>query len=461
MRMIKLPMAVFTLLLGISAGIAADDKFVVPENDLPEALVHGRRVAFTRNGAVVVAKEERWLFDLGLNYATPGWQEWGTQIRRSDVKDMWQADPQTPDLLTTRGSLFSINSDKRFQFSQQSRIVPGGLQLNYDIVPLTKQTLEGFGLVCHLPVAETPKAKVVMWPGFSEVVLPEQNDDAVLANVTARAAVLYVSGKPRCAFIGRRGMAWSVYDDRKWRLNLFRIVARDPALLEPLNRGESARFSAELLLGEAAVHTIPLERGHCEVDRYGRLALFTPTGKLLEGGVASGGSSVQWLYETAEPASEMNDTLPVEPFQAHGKGVLGEKAVTYDVEAAEEETTVKTTFRFRGVLDAQERDSIKATFAIPQVRLVGPPEPALLNKPKDEAMAAEESVFGHAMTATSEQGVILTLESQTPWELQTLDVEGTPCFVLTAEARRGEDGDYETSVRFSMLQGEETGEEHP
>lgn len=89
----------FGLWSGPSLG--ESDRFIVPEDDLPEAMVNGHRVAFTRNGAFAVSKDGRWLFDGGLSYATPGRVEWGTQVRRSGTRDRWQLEGKDKRVLLT------------------------------------------------------------------------------------------------------------------------------------------------------------------------------------------------------------------------------------------------------------------------------------------------------------------------------------------------------------------------
>jgi len=240
-------MATVLLFLAIPSA-AAEDGFVFSDDDLPEARIAGHRIAFTRNGAIMVALNGHWLFGVGLGYTTTNWSEWGTQVRRAHARDSWEPEGPAGKGMRTEGTLFDSNRVPHFKFVQRARLIPGGLRLEYEVTPLEARKVKGFGIVVQCPVAETLPARFDFWPGFVGLALPEKQKQAVLINTRSRAAVLHLAGGPRAAVVGDRELAWSVYDDRTWHLNVFRLVGWDAKATATLSQGRSATFICDLLL---------------------------------------------------------------------------------------------------------------------------------------------------------------------------------------------------------------------
>lgn len=456
--------AVLMGLVGVACSLtwATEEKarILTPEDDLPTAIVGDYRVDFTRNGAFVVSRNGRYLFDGGLIHAVPEWSEWGTQIRRSDHSDSWELDPQHRTRLVTRGTLFDLNRNERFAFVQQVEPRPRGLRFSYDVTPLAQRELANFGLVLHFPIAETANRWVTFWPGFHGALMPAEFQAEALESCRARAATIWTSDRPRLAVVGDDDMDWTVHDDRRWGLNTFRLIGSHGAVTESLGRGDSASFSFEVLLGGAVSSRLPLGPGGCESDRYGRFAIFLGGTKIAEGGLAWEGEPVRWLYETAAPAdarpSEMSWEVAALSNAADGQGT----SVTYSMGLrAESDAEVAVTYTVLEPAREQLRGSVKLLLAVPASEVVSAPA----TETSDDAVArraqgaAQRGGLRHTTQVAYRSGATLQLMADQPWAITEATVSEQECHMLSISTHKTEDGGLTASVRLRLVMGQTTG----
>lgn len=425
--------------------------FIVPEDDLPSAIVNGCQVVFTPNGAFAVAKDGRWFCDGGLSYATPGWTEWGTQVRRSHPQDTWHLEGQDARVLVTRGTLFDWRRTERFRFTQRAEIISDGLRFEYDITPLARQAQE-FGLTLHFPVRQMANACVVFPPGLQATVLPEEFGTGALRQATATVAEVYGAGEARVAVVGPRAMTWQLLDDRAWNECTFRIVGRDPTLAGPLNEGKSVSFSFELLLGDAIAHSIPLGAGRCEIDRYGRLAVWSAAEKLIEGGLVLDGSSPEWLYELAQPSLSRVQETADEALTLSGTVLLGKNWATYDVMAVRDKESVAVTYAVSRLPGSSKPEDIAVAFVFPGSSAGSRIEAQASTSRPPQSMG--EDLQGNSpryvATVAYREGLELKLVSTCPWDSRNMTIDDEPLSVLATRTRHRENGIEEAQIRFSM-----------
>ena len=440
--------------LWVSAPCHAEgDMFVVPPDDLPVAMVGAYRVAFTRNGAFVVSRNGHWLFDGGLSYAMAGSSEWGAQIRRSDARDTWHLKDQGGRVLVADGTLFDITGIARFKFIQRTEIIPGGLRLHYEVTPLEKRTLQEFGLMLRLPVAETRDAWAAFWPGFVQAELPTEFGSSVLQEAASRGSVLYVSSESQVAAVGQATLAWRLGDDQPTRSNAYRLIGGDMGLLGPLGQGQTVPFSFEILLGNGVARALPLDQGYCDVDRYGRLAVRASADKLIEGGLMLGSPSVQWLCARSEPSSDVKRAEDEWTATASGDADVDLEKCTYEVNLSAPQKGAIAIYRVRPALAKDAGDvmgNILVGFAVPKPTVVSAPT---LDGPT--AANSDTAPGGHSICTAkliSRDGMTVELGSDSPWSLADTKLDGTDCFLLSTKLHQEEGGVREAQIRISTHQ---------
>jgi hypothetical protein len=316
------------LMLCVSCGTAAADQFVLSEDDLPEAVAGEYRVAFTRNGAITIAREGKWLFDAGLGYMVSGWSEWGTQIRRSSPTDGWTVEGNGEALLF-KGTLFDTGSKPRFTFSQRVEIIPGGLRVNYTMTANDKRPIEAAGLAAHMPAELYGGGAVEFRPGLSHMGLPKLAGKSVMGAANGRMAVL-LGGDAIAGFLGHTSLRWQLLDDREWNLNTFRIIGWDETFAAKLSLGGPAEFGCDILLGDMARERAVVGEVECVLDAVGWAAVSVAGQARLRGGLArfaEGG--LEFLTGTAGTAK-------------------GDAGAAFDVSCSKDEEEATLTYRWLG-----------------------------------------------------------------------------------------------------------------
>jgi hypothetical protein len=427
--------------------------YLVPADDLPVAMVGAYRVAFTRNGAFVVSRDGRWIFDGGLHYATTGLSEWGTQIRRSGAKDIWRLDEKDDRLLVTDGTLCDSNGTARFTFTQRTKIIPGGLSFFYEVTPLEKRPLQEFGIALHLPAAEAGGVWASFWPGFLGASLPRRFDPSVLQEATGRASVLYVSNEIRGAVVGRCSLAWKLGDSREPEANAYRLIGRDTALVAPLGEGKTVTFSFDILLGNAAARTISLEDGYCDVDRYGRLVVRSSTDKLIEGGLMLFGPSVRWLCVRSEPGYDGQQASNEWAAAAWGNADVDPNKYAYEVKLSAPEQGAVVVYRARPTQAGNAGDAtanIQVGFAV--LKSTGGAPPALDAPGNSGADPAAQTPRIYRARLACADDTTVELGSDNPWSLAETKCGGVDCFLLSTNMRKTEGGIHEARIQVSAHQ---------
>ena len=272
------------LLICVSCGTAVADQFVLSEDDLPEAVVGEYRVAFSRNGAITIAREGKWLFDAGVGYMVSGWSEWGTQIRRSSPTDGWSVEGNG-DALVFKGTMFDTKNTPRFTFSQRVGLINAGLRVHCTLTPNDKRPIEAAGLVAHCPVELHGGGAIEFLPGLSRVELPKLEGTSLIGTSKGRMAAISSDG-PVASMLGRSSLQWQLFDDRAWNLNTFRVLGWDESLAKKLSLGESAEFEYEILLGDNARERVDVGDMKCALGPVGWTTVFVAGQARLRGGPA-------------------------------------------------------------------------------------------------------------------------------------------------------------------------------
>ena len=446
----------------VSAG-GGESTLVAPEDDLPRATVKDFEIAFTRNGAFVVSKSGRNLFDCGLVYATPDWADWGTQIRRSAHGDVWHLTGEGVRELVTRGTLFNVERKELLKFTQRTTPIPGGLRFAFEITPLSARKVQHLGVVLHFPVATTAGADVAFWPGFSAVTLPNDRQAAVLHVGNGRGAVLRLSGNPVVSIIGPAGAAWHIFDDRTWNMNTFRLLASDAALLKYLGEGKKVLFSFDIMLGGSGSDEVPVGPGKSCVDPYGRLVIRTDGTKILEGGVSVAGEPVQWFAEQTKPAAAGVRPADGRTWKASGLATFADTTIAYDITTKAEAGSALVTYQLRPQADKPLAERVSLTFAFPEALAAGVPEtvssPETLAGPTSGTPADKQ--FRHTVTVNCGKGRILRLAAGKSWTMSKGPVNGQECFLLTTPLVETQDGLLVGKVQFAMSTAEAKTNENP
>lgn len=446
----------------VGAG-GGESTIVTPEGDLPHARVKDFEIAFTRNGAFVVSKNGQNLFDCGLVYASPEWAEWGTQIRQSARRDVWNLKGEEVKELITRGTLFSIKRTELLKFIQRTTPIPGGLRFTFEITPLSARKVQHLGVVLHFPVARTSEAEVAFWPGFSAVTLPKECQQAVLHYGSGRGAVLRVSGKPVVSIVGPAGTAWNIFDDRTWNLNTFRLIASDATLLKDLGEGRKVLFSFDIMLGGSGSSVAPLGAGKCVVDPYGRLSIRTAGIKLLEGGVSSAGESVLWFAEQTQPVAALVQTADGKTWKSSGLATFAGTTVEYDITTKAEAGSAFVTYQLRPQAEKPFAGQVSLTFALPEALAAGVPKTVSSPEtiPGSTPVTPADKQSRHVVTVNCGKGLVLRLAAGRLWTVSKGLVNEQKCFLLTTPLAESQDGLLVGQVQFAVSKTETKTEKDP
>jgi len=437
----------------LSASAAEESpQLVVPGDDLPYAVTGGYRIDFTRNGAFVVSRDGHYLFDGGLVYTSPDWKEWGTQIRKSDDVDSWQTDPlENAPKLQVHGTLFDFNRNARFTFAESAEVIPGGLRLSYGITPLEKRQIGAFGVTLHFPVAETADARAVFSPGLDSVAMPKDLEGATIYSGTARAATVAVAAKPRVMVAGSGSIGWRLLDYRTWGVNAYWLVGMDSALRQPLSRGETASFTFDVWLGDAAAHRIALGPAWCVADPYGGIAIEAGGERIAAGGLAGEGEQLKWIHATARAEVPGGDA----DAEASGQSGSTQGPLGYDVKLAREpDNAVLVTYKMHRLDDAKGDCRARLTLAIPM--------PKAPSSPPEHSTGVEGGVpasGGSAAPAAQRvlqvvcrDGRVLTVEAADALSTSRAQVNGTDCSLASVPIRSPEGDGATVWVRLKLTE---------
>jgi len=453
----------FFMCVALIPGSLEAGGFVIQDGDLPEALVDEHRIAFTRNGALAVAREGRWIFDLGVSYATSDWSDWGTQIRRPDPMDSWSLSKDPEQVLGFDAILHNLERKKRFMVQQETRLLPHGLRLSYRVSPFFEQKLGGFGATVHIPIAETPDAHVEFWPGFKAVPLPPRHEKGLLETQAARAAILFANGEPRFALIAERMTEWSVYDDREWNNNTYRIIVRDKAVTEGLAAGNDARFSCDLALGQGCGARVPLAGFSGQADSYGRMSLSLGDAKVMEGGLASDATAAEWLHERSVPVA-----TPLAADETTGLAALctlvdREPPLHYSLQVEKRDEALMLEYAIEEVNIADERVLPVVAFAIPNSALVGDPvlSVAASSEATKDAREGGPGPLPYTAQLRVSGGAQIVLSAGRAWKIASNDVGGVACHILSVTGWEKGDEGARTHVLIGAVAppGQQAGEE--
>ncbi|NLW49358.1 MAG: hypothetical protein GXY85_00760 [Candidatus Brocadiaceae bacterium] len=413
------------LLLALALSASAQEPppgLVLPGDDLPYALVDGYRVDFTRNGALMVSRDGRALFDVGLVYARPEWKEWGTQIRRSGAEDGWHTPPGDVSTLIFHGTLHDVDGTPRFSYVQETKVLPNGLRVAYEVTPLARRVITTCGVTLHVPVDKAPDGHIDLWPGFGSTEMPETLGFWDVHSERARAADIAFGGTPHVSIAGDGTLDWQLRDYRFWHVNAYWLTGSDPELTRSLCRGETGSFAFEMRLGGASVQratldgpaapdgaTAPDGAAVCEVNAYGRAAVHAAGRKIAEGGLAWVEPRLEWLHRSASAAGAPPMGAVVE---SGGRPAVCRASLDAD-------GTLRCTAR------AADGAAPAVHFALAVPVQEAPAEPTLGRDTPDGT---------HTATVVLKEGGVLTLRSQSPWSLRPTVIAGARCHVLSTPA---------------------------
>jgi hypothetical protein len=333
---------VAVLLFAIQCRAHATDHFVLSDADLPEAVIGECRVAFTRNGAVSVARGDKWLFDAGLGYMVGAWSEWGTQVRRASPTDGWKSD-ENGAVLVFKGTLFDTNRVPRFHFTQRVSLIDGGIRLRYLVTAPEKRPIEAFGLVAHFPGDLHAGREIELWPGLKRLTLPKVAVDPLLGATETWAAGLFDGAAPLATFVARDRMQWQAFDDRAWNLSTFRLIGWDTAAAPKLAAGEPAEIEFDLLLGDSIRERVAAGDVNAALYPLGWAVISVAGQPRLRGGVARIKKGELTFLPAAVVAGGAEEDDPVAA------------AFPFSVECANEQDGLTLAYRRRpGVSPAEE-----------------------------------------------------------------------------------------------------------
>ena len=435
-------------LLSQAVGDVSKGKFVVPEDDLPSIVVAGCRVAFTRNGAFAVAKDGAWLFDGGLSYAMPGWNEWGTQIRRSAAED-WR--DHSEGVLVLGGTLFDFNGKKRFTFLQRVCPIPDGLRFAYEVTPLEKRKPEVFGFTLHFPVARASSGSIAFWPGFGTEALPASYGKAVLCTGNARGAEVHVADRAQITVVAERRISWRLLDERKWQLNTFRLEAWDEGFTAPLSRGETISFSFDLVLNGTTPATLPFGPALCDLDEHGRLAVWAAHDKVLEGGLYHDACPSGWFFESAQMTVSAITSSEKEVLQSAGRILVAGTATDYEVRAAVDSKSLTLIFRALPAGGAVFTTVPKVRFAFPCKTLVAWSKRDSIPGESGSDQKALQQMVGFVL----QNGIQVQLFAKSAWTFSKERLGAEECYLLTIPTSGVGDDSAEARVQVRVEAVEE------
>jgi predicted small lipoprotein YifL len=442
-------LAVIALLLTAAACPISAGALDVPPDDLPTAHVGQWKVAFSRNGAMVAGRGDQWLFDVGLNYAMPGWKEWGTQVRRSAPDDGWK---KKDGVLEFHGTLHDIKRVERFSFQQRVSLLPGGLRLTYEVTPLQTRKLREFGLVVHLPVLGSQGTRVCFWPGFQHLVFPEKRKGAVLSRHNATGVALDLPQGHRAALILRKPVRWRALDDRRWQLNTYRLLGLDAGAARALSSGEKVSFSFDLLLGSEGLCEAEFGPAEVVLDASGRIAMRGPdVEKRIEGGLLHGGSG-RWLFTNVLAQTVAEKGSVQRPGEVRGSWSHGKGRATCVAELRKENGTGRLRFRLLKEQGRWPPDDLRLGFSVPASRIASLEVVADAEEKETESQAGG----GRKAVLRLKNGGIWTLKTSVAWTEDRRKIAGTDCRIVSAPPSQSEDEalTWEMTVRRDDSPGE-------
>lgn len=246
--------AAIALCLMLASASFAQSQFLTPDDDLPEARVGQFRVAFTRNGAVVVGHDGKWLFDSGLVFWTKSWENWGTQIRRAKDTDAWSPLSADSQSIHFDGTLFSFNNNPRYTFQQDISAIPGGLHFHYKVAPLDANELKGAGIAVQLPVAYAGGGVVAL---NDKKITLSSTPGAPLGSGAAKILKISLQNGSTISYVSERPFSWSISDQRKHRNPTFSLFGSEKETVAALNQGKPTEFSFDLILEQTAASAAP------------------------------------------------------------------------------------------------------------------------------------------------------------------------------------------------------------
>jgi hypothetical protein len=240
--------AVLALSFVLTATVFAQDGFQVPDGDLPEARVGQYRVAFTRSGAAMTECNGQWLFDSGLVFWTKSWADWGTQIRRAKDSDGWTPASDDGQSLGFHGTLFNYNSNPKFTFQQEVKIIPGGLRFHYTVTPSgsSPSDLKGVGVAVQLPVRLAGGGTVAL--AEKTVKLPSDKGGVSLGSGATNDLKISLTSGAAISCVVERPLSWSITDQRTYKNPTFSLFASDKEAVAALNQGKPAEIAFDLML---------------------------------------------------------------------------------------------------------------------------------------------------------------------------------------------------------------------
>ena len=420
-------------------------EFVMDPDELPEARVAGWRIAFTRNGTPVVGRDGRWLFDAGLNYAMPGWKEWGTQVRRSSHEDGWK---KRGDSLVFHGTLHDTDRTPRFRFTETVTLLPYGLRFNYEISPLEKRRLKEFGICLHLPVAHNRGSLADFWPGLEGLQFPNKNRKGVLLKSTGRGAVIRGAEGMRVGLVFPKAVRWRTLDDRRWELNTFRVLGLDATAVRQLREGKTARLTYDLVLGEKPYPSAGTGAFTLETGPYGQLAIYSADGRRrIAGGVYDTHEGRRWMGKSARPEAGVVAESDGQPKLCGGLWESRKSTLRYSAKVKQDGDSAVLEMRLSPETDSPCPDTVRMGFYVPakdvSVAVSGPGNTEKQNS-RDESHDSPVHRVRIGFTA----GQDLVLDSDREWNVQKTKISRQPCYLVSVAPIPGEDGEVLWRVRM-------------
>jgi hypothetical protein len=271
----------------------------------------------------------------------------------------------------------------------------------------------------------------------------------VLQEATGRASVLHLSNDSQLAVLGQGALAWQLGDDRQSQSNAYRLIGRDSALAASLAEGKTVTFAFDVLLGNSAGRTITLDQGYCDVDRYGRLAVWASTTKLVEGGLMSEGLPARWLFARSEPCYDAQRSRDEWTTTASGLANVDQDTCDYELSLSAPEKGVVAVYRVRPSQTRGVRDvtaNIQVGFEVlKSAASASPILDAPENSGSDHASSAPRTYTAKVVT----DDMTVELRSENRWNLAETKCDGADCYLLSTNMHKAEYGGREAQIRIS------------
>jgi len=219
--------------------------------------------------------------------------------------------------------------------------------------------------------------------------------------------------------------------------------------LEALRRGQNAKFTFDLLLAKGIATSLLMGQVRCELDRYGRAALFLGAQKVAEIGLAHTGKQVRWLSESAQPAEDSRPQADPNVLRASSEVMIGKALIRLDVKITRLPGGIAMAFRRRPRGKDAAKTPLTLTVAVPASVVAGLPKIAATEKaePKGDTQVSARS-RGYRASVTIKNGGTLNWSSATAWSVRTASLAGAKCHVLTAALSELDAGAYEARIRL-------------